>query len=241
MRAGSRFAPAALPSGAALTALLMTLASPLVAQAPAVCTFDRCGLRVQDREVYRGPGEDLVATTESVYPDVRFLVAAGDSAAVLAGDALHYAQRAVIAAGVASAAFAPAVVLLFEPRPTSDVISDEAWTALGLMVGGYVAAIIGDRWRRRVGAPLSRAVWHYNRAVVAGEVPGEPPELAPLHPADFGRTGLQWGLAAGTAAGFLIARHGPAGEDLWLEGFGLPWAGAAAGWLVGRLIRRTDP
>ena len=207
------------------------------------CTFERCGLRAQGTSVFRGLGDDLVVRTGSHYPDVRFLEAAGDSIAMLGRAARADAERAIVAAGVAGMLWAPAAVLIYGPGlhgVVDDAPTAETWTALGMMVAGYIPVMLSSRWRERVPGLLSRAVWRYNRAVAAGAVSGHPPELPPLDPAHFGRTGFKWGLLAGVVAASFLTRNARPDEDVWIEGFVVPWAGAAAGWVAGRMVPRNE-
>lgn len=228
------------PIRAALIAVL-----PLLAAAPAplsgqdgACAFDVCGLRLQRHAVFRGPGDDRVASAHGPYPDLRFLLAAGDSVALLAAEALDLAERSVVARNVAHLGLAPVAVLVYGADLNDDLPESMLWTVGASTVVGYVAAIVGGRWNSRVAPALSGAVWRYNRAVAAGEVTGAPPALPPLEPAHHGRTGLVQGVAAGTLAGIVLADRARPGDDPWVEAFVLPWGGAAVGWVVGRLFPR---
>ena len=232
---------------ASTTVLVLTLlaaapplaAAPLAAQSALPCDFERCGLRIQGRTVHRGPAHDPVATAGTTYPDLRFLIAAGDSVEILARDAVAHLDRATAAHAIAALAIAPSATLVYGSTDWLDHHENEGWTALGLVAAGYIAAFIGSRAWRRADEPLSRAVWHYNRAVVSGDVPGTPPPLPPLDPAHFGRTGFGIGLVTGATVGMIVVRGAAPDESVWVPGFAYPWAGAAAGWLVGRLIPRA--
>ena len=212
--------------------------SPATAQDGA-CGFDRCGLRLQHHAVFRGPGDDRVASARGFYPDLRFLLAADDSVALLAAEALDLAERSILARQVAVLGLAPALVLYQPFDQNGDVRESTLWVSGAAGIIGYVAAMLGTRWDTRLDPALSRAVWHYNRAVAAGEVTGAPPALPHLEPAHHGRTGLMWGLATGTVVGsFLAGRNRTGDDDLTFDALVLPWGGAAAGWLVGRLVPR---
>lgn len=221
----------------AVLPLLAAVPAPLSAQDGA-CAFDVCGLRLQRHAVFRGPGDDRVASANGPYPDLRFLLAAGDSVALLAAEALDLAERSVVARHVVYLGYAPGAVLLYGADLNGGVRESTLWAAGASLVVGYVAAILGGRWHSRVAPALSGAVWRYNRAVAAGEVTGAPLALPPLEPAHHGRTGLVRGVAAGTVVGIVLANRNRAGDDPSVEAFVLPWGGAAAGWLVGRLVPR---
>ena len=217
--------------------LLVALAAPLTAQSIEPCDFDRCGLRTQGLSVVRGPGGDRVAGLGPLYADLRFLEAAGDSAAILARTAARAHERSQLAGALGSVALIPLYTTMFA---TVDGwrSGDVSWTSVGLASAGFIVEYFAVRWDRPVSGSFSRAVWWYNRDVAAGEVYDESPPLPPLDPDHFGRAGLVWGAALGMAGGNALARHTSPDREPLLELLALPAATAGVGWLIGRAIDR---
>jgi hypothetical protein len=146
-----------------------TLARPTLAQQDSACTWDRCALRVQHRlfggpRLVRGINGVKVAGLGWFPPALPFLAQGSDSAAV------HYsAFRARHTSGTVLL-----LVALGAFFAGSAIAADgDDGTGAAVIIGGFTVGLVGAAVTASGQNELSRAVWWYNRSLVAG-LPSNP-------------------------------------------------------------------